>query len=67
MGSNADLVAFAPDEEWVVTLAALYHRHPVSPFPDRMLTGAVRGSYLKGRETDRSKPSGWLLDANRPS
>ena len=67
VGSDADLVAFAPDEEWVVNLAVLHHRHPVSPYANRALTGAVRASYLRGREIDRSQPSGQLLASNHPS
>ena len=67
VGSDADLVAFAPDEQWVVDLAALHHRHPVGPYANRTFTGAVRASYLRGREIDRSQPSGKLLDHNHPS
>ena len=67
VGSDADLVAFAPDERWVVDLAALHHRHPVGPYANRTFTGAVRASYLRGREIGRSQPSGKLLDHNHPS
>jgi len=67
VGSDADLVAFAPDERWVVDLAALHHRHPVGPYANRTFTGAVRASYLRGGEIDRSQPSGKLLDHNHPS
>jgi len=67
VGGDADLVAFAPDERWVVDLAALHHRHPVGPYANRTFTGAVRASYLRGREIGRSQPSGKLLDHNHPS
>jgi len=67
VGSDADLVAFAPDERWVVDLAALHHRHPVGPYANRTFTGAVRASYLRGGEINRSQPSGKLLDHNHPS
>jgi allantoinase len=66
VGSDADVAAFAPDEQWVVNLAALHHRHPVSPYADRTFTGAVRATYLGGREIDLSHPSGQLLDHNHP-
>ena len=55
------------DEEWVVNLAALHHRRHVSPYANRTLTETVRASYFRGREIDRSQPSGRLLDANHPS
>jgi allantoinase len=67
VGSDADLVAFAPEKQWVVSLAALHHRHPVSPYANHTFTGAVRATYLGGREIDLSRPSGQLLDHNQPS
>ncbi|MBO0827656.1 MAG: allantoinase AllB, partial [Streptosporangiales bacterium] len=38
-GNDADHVAFAPDDEWTVDPAALLHRHPVTPYAGRALTG----------------------------
>jgi allantoinase len=48
-GADADLVAFDPDAEFVVEPAALHHRHPVTPYAHRSLTGAVRTTWLRGR------------------
>ena len=63
-GCDADLVVFAPDEELVVDPAALRHRHPVTPYAGRRLTGAVRGTWLRGRRVD-DRPAGRLLERGR--
>ncbi|MGH3658683.1 MAG: amidohydrolase family protein, partial [Micromonosporaceae bacterium] len=59
-GCDADLVAFAPDEEYVVDRAALRHRHPVTPYANRRLTGVVRRTWLRG-EPVGDRPAGQLL------
>jgi allantoinase len=59
-GVDADLVAFAPDETFVVDPAALHHRHPISPYARRELCGAVRRTWLRGREI-AGVPQGRLL------
>lgn len=48
IGADADLVVFDPDATWTVEPGALEHRHPVSPYAGRELTGAVRATYLRG-------------------
>jgi allantoinase len=48
VGADADLVAFDPDEEWVVDPARLEHRHPVTPYAGHTLTGRVRQTWLRG-------------------
>ncbi|HZE37689.1 MAG TPA: amidohydrolase family protein, partial [Stackebrandtia sp.] len=60
VGGDADLVAFDPERRWTVRAADLHHRHPVTPYDGRELTGAVRATWLRGRRTD-STPSGRLL------
>jgi allantoinase len=47
-GADADLVAFDPTATFVVDPAALRHRHPVTPYAARELTGAVRTTWLRG-------------------
>jgi allantoinase len=47
-GCDADLVAFDPDETYVVDPARLQHRHPVTPYAGRTLTGRVRQTWLRG-------------------
>ncbi|MBO0829563.1 MAG: allantoinase, partial [Streptosporangiales bacterium] len=59
-GNDADLVAFAPDDEWTVDPAALLHRHPVTPYAGRALTGVVRTTWLRGRQVSDA-PLGRLL------
>jgi allantoinase len=48
VGADADLVAFDPDEAWVVDPARLEHRHKVTPYAGRTLTGRVRQAWLGG-------------------
>ena len=48
VGCDADLVAFDPDEAYVVEAARLQHRHPVTPYAGRTLTGRVRQAWLRG-------------------
>jgi allantoinase len=59
-GRDADLVVFAPDEEFTVDPAALHHRHPVSPYAGRRLSGTVRATYLRGRRVG-TDPAGRLV------
>jgi allantoinase len=59
-GSDADLVAFAPDERWRV--GELHHRNPVTPYAGRELTGRVRRTWLRGQPIeDGGPPLGRLL------
>jgi allantoinase len=47
-GCDADLVAFDPDESYVVDPARLQHRHPITPYAGRTLTGRVQQTWLRG-------------------
>jgi allantoinase len=60
VGADADLVRFAPDEEQLVTPAGLLHRHPLTPYAGRRLSGVVRSTWLRGQPTD-GPPRGRLL------
>ncbi|MCP9970955.1 allantoinase AllB [Actinomadura madurae] len=60
VGNDADLVAFAPDETFTVDPAALHHRHPVTPYAGRTLTGLVRTTWLRGVPI-ADEPAGRLL------
>jgi allantoinase len=65
VGADADLVAFAPDEEFEVQPARLRQRHPVTPYAGRRLAGVVRRSWLRGEQiTDQ--PAGRLLSRGEP-
>ena len=59
-GRDADLVAFAPEEEFTVDPTALRHRNPISPYAGHILRGVVRASWLRGRRTGGA-PAGRLL------
>ncbi|HEY7489276.1 MAG TPA: allantoinase AllB [Streptosporangiaceae bacterium] len=52
VGHDADLVAFAADERFTVDPAALLHRHPVTPYAGRELTGVVQATWLRGEMID---------------
>jgi allantoinase len=64
-GMAADLCAFAPDATTVVDPARLHHRHPVTPYAGRTLTGTVRRTWLRGEPVDPddvdAAPRGRLL------
>lgn len=49
-GHDADLVAFATDQTFTVDPAALAHRHPVTPYAGRTLTGVVHRTWLRGTQ-----------------
>ena len=61
IGSDADLCVFAPDESFVVDPGRLHHRHRVTPYAGRSLTGVVRTTWLRGREITGEEPFGRLL------
>ncbi|MGI8531755.1 MAG: allantoinase AllB [Geodermatophilaceae bacterium] len=60
-GQDADLVAFAPDQRFVVDPGALHHRNKITPYAGRELSGVVRGCWLRGRRTDGGPPRGRFL------
>ncbi len=64
-GHDADLVVLAPDEQWTVEAARLHHRHAVSPYDGREVTGAVRATYLAGRRVSAGSTTGRLLSRSR--
>ncbi|HET6213985.1 MAG TPA: allantoinase AllB [Micromonosporaceae bacterium] len=60
VGYDADLVAFAPDEQFTVDPARLHHRHPLTPYAGTVLRGVVRTTWLRGQPVDGT-PRGQLL------
>ncbi|GAB7037630.1 MULTISPECIES: allantoinase AllB [Catenuloplanes] len=60
-GADADLVALDPDTTQRVDVHRLQHRNPVSPYHDRIVTGVVLGSWLRGVPTV-GEPTGRLLE-----
>jgi len=60
-GYDADFSVFAPDEAFVVDVAKLKHRNPVSAYHGRPLAGVVRSTWLRGEEITGDDPAGVLL------
>jgi len=60
VGHDADFAVFAPDERFVVDPSRLEHRHALTPYAGRTLSGIVRRSWVRGRETG-THPIGRLL------
>ncbi|MCR6484656.1 allantoinase AllB [Amycolatopsis sp. OK19-0408] len=60
-GYDADFCVFAPDEAFVVDVAKLKHRNPVSAYDRRPLAGVVRSTWLRGTEITGEAPHGELL------
>jgi allantoinase len=61
VGYDADLVAFDPDQAYTVEPARLLHRHQVTPYAGRTLTGRVRQTWLRGTallDPDSGAPGG---------
>jgi allantoinase len=62
VGSDADFIAFDPDASWTVRGSELLHKHPVTPYDGRTLTGRVTRTWLGGAEvTPDGPPRGRLL------
>ena len=52
-GFDADLVIWNPDAPVVVDEKRLHHRHPLTPYHGRTLTGLVKATYVGGVEVFR--------------
>ena len=48
VGADADLVAWDPDESFIVEASDLHHRHKVSPYVGRTVRGRVHHTWLRG-------------------
>ena len=62
LGYHADFSVFAPDDAFVVEPDRLHHRHSLTPYAQRPLSGVVRSTWLRGQQiTDDGDPQGQLL------
>jgi allantoinase len=61
VGADADLVAFEPDETFVVDAHALHHRNPVTPYHGKVLRGVVRTTWLRGSVVTGDNAGGKFL------
>jgi allantoinase len=59
-GFDADFVIFAPGETFTVRAGNLHHRHALTPYEGRVLSGVVRGTWLRGAPVG-DEPCGRLL------
>lgn len=50
VGGDADLVVFNPDAKFRVEPEALHHRHKLTPYAGRELTGVVEATFLRGQK-----------------
>ncbi len=57
VGADADLVAFDPDASFAVHGGDLLHRHPLTPYEGRTLTGRVSRVWLRGSEVCADGPA----------
>lgn len=64
VGHDADLVAFDDGASFAVDPAALHHRHPITPYAGKRLTGVVRTTWLRGRPAGDA-PRGTLITGGR--
>jgi allantoinase len=62
VGRDADLCVLAPDEEFTVDVARLFHRNAVSAYHGQRLAGVVRRTWLRGREIVGGAAHGKLLE-----
>ncbi len=49
-GCDADIVVFRPERSFNVVPEALQHRHHLTPYAARRLTGVVQATYLRGEK-----------------
>ena len=60
-GRDADLVAFAPDDRFVVTAGQLLTRHRLTPYLGKELRGTVSKTWLRGVQAGAGQQAGRLL------
>ncbi|MGH8876533.1 MAG: allantoinase AllB, partial [Stackebrandtia sp.] len=60
IGADADFAVFDPDSQWRVRGTELHHKHPITAYEGRELTGAVTATYLRGHRVGDT-PTGNLL------
>jgi allantoinase len=48
VGCDADMVVFRPEQSFRVEPAMLHHRHKLTPYAGRTLSGVVEATYLRG-------------------
>ncbi len=67
-GSDADLVIWNPEAEFTVEPSMIEHRHKLTPYAGRLLSGVVRKTFLRGQliyddGNFSSEPVGMMLSS----
>lgn len=62
-GADADLVVFDPETTFTVEASRVLHRHPLTPYAGRTLSGVVEMTFVRGqkvyeRDAEPSRPVG---------
>ncbi|NTX00441.1 allantoinase AllB [Myxococcus sp. CA040A] len=56
-GADADLLVFDPEATFIVEPTRLQHRHPLTPYAGRTLSGVVETTFLRGMKIyERGQP-----------
>jgi allantoinase len=66
VGYDADIVVWNPEQEFLVGPEMIHHRHRLTPYAGRKLTGIVQTTFLRGEKVYdggvfSDLPSGHLL------
>jgi allantoinase len=61
VGARADLVAFAPEADVTVSAAAILHRHKLTPYLGKRVSGEVRGTWMRGERVTGEVARGRIL------
>jgi allantoinase len=69
-GKDADLVCFAPDETFTFEAGKILHRHKMTPYSGRRMSGVVKQTFLRGaliydQGSWGSQPQGRIIRALR--
>ncbi len=65
-GAPAHLVVFGSEDPFPVDARELFHRHPVSAYDGRVLTGRVRHTWLHGRTAFDLADTGFDAEGGQP-
>jgi allantoinase len=66
-GYDADIIIWKPDEKFVVEASSIFHKHKLTPYAGRELSGVLEKTFLRGeliyerRRFPAGKPVGALL------
>src|SRR6185295_3442718 len=50
VGRDADLIIWNPNAQFTVTPSTLQHRHKITPYAGKLLSGVVQQTFLRGQK-----------------